>query len=237
MDDDADGQAEEAVDLAHPLGVALGEIVVDGNDVDAAAGEGVEVAGKRGDEGLAFAGLHLGDLAGVEDGAADQLDIEVAHANDAFASLADDSEGLGQELVEDHLFRGVDGVVVVVSLLKGGGRKVSRGGDLGDGGGDALTELDGLGPKLLVGERLDRGFKSTDLLYNRKQTLHGAFIAGTEDLGDGGIKQDVWCPSGYEVRPIPSVNARANPVLTLWWLTPAGERPYLARSAWKRSRT
>ena len=73
MDDDADGEAEEAVDLAHPLGVALGEIVVDGDDVDAAAGEGVQVAGKRGDEGLAFAGLHLGDFAGVEDDAADKL--------------------------------------------------------------------------------------------------------------------------------------------------------------------
>ncbi len=67
VDDDADGEAEEAVDLAHPLGVALGEVVVDGDDVDAAAGEGVEVAGEGGDEGLAFAGLHLGDLARVED--------------------------------------------------------------------------------------------------------------------------------------------------------------------------
>ncbi len=30
VDDDTDGEAEEAVDLAHPLGVALGEVVVDG---------------------------------------------------------------------------------------------------------------------------------------------------------------------------------------------------------------
>ena len=36
VDDDADGQAEEVVDLAHPFGVAPGEIVVDGDDVDAA---------------------------------------------------------------------------------------------------------------------------------------------------------------------------------------------------------
>jgi len=32
--DDADGEAEETVDLAHPLGVALGQIVVDGDNVD-----------------------------------------------------------------------------------------------------------------------------------------------------------------------------------------------------------
>ena len=41
--DDADGQPEELVDLAHPLGVALGEIVVDGDDVHAAAGERIEI--------------------------------------------------------------------------------------------------------------------------------------------------------------------------------------------------
>ena len=37
--DRADGQAEEAEKRAHPLGVALGEVVVDGDDVDAEAGE------------------------------------------------------------------------------------------------------------------------------------------------------------------------------------------------------
>ena len=106
VDDDADTEAEEAVDLAHPLGVALGEVVVDGDDVDAVAGEGVEVAGKGRDEGLAFAGLHLGDLALVEGHAADHLDVEVAHADDAAAGFANDGEGLGEELVEDGFFGG-----------------------------------------------------------------------------------------------------------------------------------
>ena len=36
--DDAGGQAEEAVDLAHPFGVALGEVVVDRDHMHAAAG-------------------------------------------------------------------------------------------------------------------------------------------------------------------------------------------------------
>ncbi len=141
MDDDADGKAEEAVDLAHPLGVALGEVVVDGDDVDAAAGERVEVAGKRGDEGLAFAGLHLGDLAGVEDHAADELDIEVAHADGAAAGLADDGEGLGQDLVQGGLFGGVDGVA---NLGGAGLDGIGRYGNFGDRVGDALAELGGL---------------------------------------------------------------------------------------------
>ena len=46
-EDDADLEAEEAVDLAHPLGVALGEVVVDGDEVHALAGERVEVGGQR----------------------------------------------------------------------------------------------------------------------------------------------------------------------------------------------
>ena len=43
--DHADGEPEEAVDLAHPFGVALGEVVVDGHDMHAPAGERVEVHG------------------------------------------------------------------------------------------------------------------------------------------------------------------------------------------------
>ena len=40
--------AQEAVDLPHPLAVAAGQVVVDGDDVHVVAGERVQVAGKRG---------------------------------------------------------------------------------------------------------------------------------------------------------------------------------------------
>ena len=43
----ADLHAEEAVDLAHPLRVALGEVIVHGDDVHALTGDRVEVAGER----------------------------------------------------------------------------------------------------------------------------------------------------------------------------------------------
>ena len=100
MDDDADGQAEELVDLAHPLGVAAGEVVVDGDDVDALAGERVEVDGERGDQGLAFAGLHLGDRALVQHHAADQLHVEMALAEGALGGLAHGGEGRDEKVVE-----------------------------------------------------------------------------------------------------------------------------------------
>ena len=98
--DDADRHAEEAVDPAHPLGVAAGQVVVDGDDVDALAGERVEIGGQRGDERLAFAGLHLGDLAAVQHHAADELHVEVPHVQHAASGLADDREGLRQQVVE-----------------------------------------------------------------------------------------------------------------------------------------
>ena len=169
VDDDADGEAEEAVDLAHPFGVALGEVVVDGDDVDAVAGEGVEIAGEGGDEGLAFAGLHLGDFAGVEDHAADHLDVEVAHADDADAGLADDGEGFGEKVVEDGFFGGGDffGVGEVAERL-----------------GDAGAEFDGLGGEFGVGERLERLFVGVDLGEEREYAFDGAFVGGAEDFGD-----------------------------------------------------
>ena len=100
MDYEPDAQAHEAVDLAHPLAVAPREVVVDRDDVDALAGYGVQVRGQDGDEGLALAGLHLGDAALVEDDAAYELDAEGLHAQHAPGGLAHGREGLRQEVVE-----------------------------------------------------------------------------------------------------------------------------------------
>ena len=86
--------------LAHPLRVAAGEVVVHRDDVDALAVERVQVGGQRRDERLALAGLHLGDLALVQHDAADELHVEVPHVQHAAAGLADDGEGLGQQVVE-----------------------------------------------------------------------------------------------------------------------------------------
>ncbi len=178
--DDADGEAEEAVDLAHPLGVALGEIVVDGDDVDAVAGERVEIAGKRGDERLAFAGLHLGDFAGVKDHAADHLDVEVTHADGSDAGLADDGEGLWEEIVERALF---------------GGDDLFRVGNAFDRGGDTGAEFDGLGGELLVGELLEGGLVCVDLLKRGEHALDGTVVGGAEDFGEDGVEHG--CLSSY----------------------------------------
>ena len=100
VDDDADREAEELVEAAHPLRVAAGQVVVDGDDVDALAFERIQVARQGGDQRLSFTGLHFGDFAFVKDHAADQLHVEMAHVEDAAAGFADDGEGFDQEVVE-----------------------------------------------------------------------------------------------------------------------------------------
>ena len=90
-------------DGAHPLRVAPGQVVVDGDDVDAPAGEPVEGRRQRRDKGLAFARPHLGDLALVEHGAAHQLDVEVAHRQGPPHRLAGAREHLGQDVVHGRL--------------------------------------------------------------------------------------------------------------------------------------
>ena len=88
------------MDAAHPLGVAPGEVVVDGDEVHALATETVEVHRERRHEGLALAGLHLGDPSEVERGAAHHLDVVVTLADDPVGRFADDRERLGKEVVE-----------------------------------------------------------------------------------------------------------------------------------------
>ena len=99
-DDHSDAHSEEPVDLAHPVGVAPGKIVVHRDDVDALALEGVEIDCKCRDERLSFARLHLGDLAAMESDAADQLNIVMALPEGSDRRLADGRKGLGKEVVE-----------------------------------------------------------------------------------------------------------------------------------------
>ncbi len=152
MHDDADGEAEELVDLAHPFGVALGQIVVHGDDMDAASGKGIEIDRQRGDQRLALAGLHLGDLAFMQHHAADQLDVEMALAERALAGFADGGEGRLQDIVE--------------------GRAL----------GELLLEFVGARAQRLVGERFQFLFQGVDRLDARPIRADAAVIGGTEQL-------------------------------------------------------
>ena len=75
--DHAGAQPQGAVDLAHPLGVTLGEVVVDRDDVHALSREAVEIGRRHVHEGLALAGLHFDDAARVEHQGAENLHVVV----------------------------------------------------------------------------------------------------------------------------------------------------------------
>ena len=64
------------------------------------AGQRVQVGRQRRHQRLALAGAHLGDLAVVQHHAADQLHVEMAHAERALARFAHHREGFRQQLVE-----------------------------------------------------------------------------------------------------------------------------------------
>ena len=168
---DADGEPQEAVDAAHPVRVALREVVVHRDDVHALAGERIEVRRQRGDERLAFAGAHLGDLAVVQGDAAEQLDVEVAHAERALARLAHDGERLGQHVVERRAVR------------------------------DALLELGRLRPQRLVGKGADRRLERIDLAHLLAELLEQPFVAAAEDAGeDVRDHASTLLPSGQKTR-------------------------------------
>ena len=100
MHDHADGEAEQFVDGAHPFRVAAGEVIVDGDDVHARPASAFKIGGKRGDERFSFARFHFGDFALVQDDTADQLHVEMAHAEGAAAGFADQREGGNQRGLE-----------------------------------------------------------------------------------------------------------------------------------------
>ena len=88
VDNQAHGQTHVVVDLAHPLGVTLGQVVVDGDDVNAVSGEGIEVCGENCHQRFTFTGFHLGDTALMEDDAADELHPIGTHTQHTICSLA-----------------------------------------------------------------------------------------------------------------------------------------------------
>ena len=100
MGNKAYGEAQEFIKMAHPLAVALGQVVVHRNHVHTLAGEGIQVHRQGCHQGLAFTGAHFGNAALVEAHAADELHIKVAHAQDAAGSLAGHRKGLGQDIVQ-----------------------------------------------------------------------------------------------------------------------------------------
>ena len=100
-------QAQQVKERAVPAGVTLGEVVVDGDQVRAAARQRIQVKRQCCDEGLALTGSHLGDPSLVQHHSADHLHVEVPHAKGSDAGLANDRKRLhkyGVQLLINEAF-------------------------------------------------------------------------------------------------------------------------------------
>ena len=150
--DDADIHSEEPKHRAHPLRVALRQVLVDGDHVHAVAAEGVQIRRQRRHQGLALAGAHLGDLAAVQRQAADQLDVEMPQSQLAARRLAHQRKRLGDQRFE---------------------RRPRR---------KARLQLPRLFRKLLIGQRLHARLESVDGRHRALKFLDEALIAAAEYL-------------------------------------------------------
>ena len=112
----------------------------------------VEIEREARDERLALAGLHLGDVALVEDDAAHHLDVEHALVGLAHTRLADGGVRLEEQVLE-HL--------AVV---------------------EPLPELGRLRAQLLVRERLELGLERRDVRGLVLNPLHATALADAENL-------------------------------------------------------
>jgi hypothetical protein len=151
-DDRAGRHAEGPVDAAHELGLVGREVVVDRDDVHAFAGDRVEVGGEGRGQGLALAGLHLGDVAEVEGGAAHDLDIVGTLPECALRGLADGCERLRHELVEG-----------LAGLVTG-------------------AQLGGLAPKLFIGEVRVVLFEGVDRLHDLLEAPEDSSLSGAKQF-------------------------------------------------------
>ena len=98
--DHPDAQSKKLVEPAHPFGVALCQVIVDCDNVDAFAVEGIQICRKRRHERFAFTGLHFCDAALMKDNSADKLHVEVPHIESALARFANDCESVRQQVLE-----------------------------------------------------------------------------------------------------------------------------------------
>ena len=90
----------------------------------------------------------------MEDDAADELDVEVTHMEEAAAGFADDGEGFGEEVLE--------------------------GGALGE----AFAEFDGFGGEVDIGEGGQVGLEVVDGGDEGLHGLDLALVFGAEDFGE-----------------------------------------------------
>ena len=97
---DADAQSQEVVQLAHPAGIAAGQVIIDRHHMHALASQRIEVNRQRCGQGFSFPSPHFRNFSVVQRHAAHHLYVEVAHFHDAFAAFAHHGKCLWKQVVQ-----------------------------------------------------------------------------------------------------------------------------------------
>src|SRR5436190_11166904 len=150
--DPAGPHPELLVDRPHPVRVALRQVVVDRDQVNAVAGDRIQVQRLRRDERLSFARLHLGDVAFMQDDPTHHLHVEQTNPDRPLERLAH-----GRIRLEEHL---LERLAVLVPLL----------------------ELGRLGSELLVAQLLEIGLEGRDVLGLGLEALEAPPLAHPQDF-------------------------------------------------------
>ena len=118
----------------------------------ALARQRIEIGREGGNQRLALAGFHFGDIPPVQEDAADQLHIEGTQAERAMRRLAAIGKGFGQEIIQ------------ALALFEPG------------------LELFGFRLDLVIGELLEFGLKRIDLFHDRTHGFDLAIVRRSENL-------------------------------------------------------
>ena len=94
------GQSKKGIQFAHPGRVAACQIIVHRYHLNTFTRQCIQVGKQGGNQCLTFTGAHFRDLAFVQNHAADELHVKMAHTQHALGPLADSREGLRQQAVQ-----------------------------------------------------------------------------------------------------------------------------------------
>ena len=159
---------------AHPFRVAPRQVIVHGDDVHAAPGQRVQTRGKRGDQRFSFAGFHFRDFAFVQNDAADQLHIEMAHLQETPARFAHQRKRGNnrrlQCLLHQFAESGFRGIGVFQPLLH------------------LALQLNKTQLQVFIGKRLHLRFQRVDGGDDRLQLLYVALVLGADKARDYSIQ-------------------------------------------------
>ncbi len=152
VENNADGEAHEGINLSHPLGITLCQIIIDRNHVNALAVQRIQIDRQRSHQGFAFTGLHLCDASLVQDNAADELNPEGLHVQCSLGALTNRRKSLRKDVVQRLA------------------------------AGELLLEFGCFPAKLLIRKRLHLRTKRLDFLHDRFNSFQLTFTVASENL-------------------------------------------------------